>query len=432
VPGHLSPYWWTLATALAPLGGIGFLVLPALPFVLSRVRWRFDADAHVFEYIVAVAGIPVRRRRIPLADVVRMEVRDDEVNMRLVLVLNDGSSLELIPSVEDDPLAWRRVRALARGVQVHTGVHVTSALRMDPDSCEKRLVALKAEFAQVASRAKWMSRVSTATAFGLGAAFVVGSGSPFALMAMAVLAAGHVGARTADEGTDSPFLKDGLVRPSALPELERQVQALQMSRAGASAYVAGSAALVGVAMLWAATGVPTAAIALLVAAMGSAASGARWARVHALQKLLPAAEMGKDEKSAATVSAEIGEVVDHVRRAILVEQTRQKISELRWQLSLRKSGGFHSFLVMVSTIVFLLAQTQRGTAAMVVELLAGVAAMYGAFVSANLMKWKATGKAVGEVEGELKELLEERRLLSLPPVPALPAPKSDDEGEKDK
>lgn len=412
VPGALTPCWWTLATLLAPLGGIGFLVVPALPFVLSRVRWRFDSGARAFEYSVTVAGLPVSRRRIPLSDVARLEVRDDEVNLRLVLVLSDGTSLELSPDVSSDPLAWRRVRALAHGVQVHTGIHVTSALLMDPTTCEKRLIALKVGHGQVAVRARFMARVSSVTAGALAVVMVTSGTMPWALPALALLAAGHLGRRAMDgaAAADSPFLRDGLVRPSALPELERQVQALQVGRASAGAYAFGSAALVAAAWFW--SGTAGGPIALVMAAMGSAVSAARWAGSGALGRLLATAEMGRDERPPDAVSAELQRDVDRVRRGMLVEQTGTRVSELHWEIAVRRRAGYQIFLLFFSLIAFAMAAGIPGTIAMIVELLAGVTALYSLFISANLVRWGLSGRSIADAEAELAALMNERLTLS--------------------
>lgn len=429
LPGPLSPYWWAAAAALAPLGGIGFLILPGLPHLLSRVRWRFDVLGRFFEYSVAALGIPLRRRRIPLDDIVRLEIRDDEVHIRLVMVLSDGTSLELSPSVEDDPLAWRRLRAVARGVQLHAGVHVTSALRMDPESCEKRLVALKSRFDQVAGRAQLLAGVSTATAGALaGLMLMSGIGWPAAL---AVVLGARLSRAQDESGPDSRFLRDGLLRPSALPELERQVHALSVSRRGSVAYVAGSALLLASAALWSGTlGAP---IAFTVAALGSILGTASWSRARALKKLIREAEMGKDELAPDRVALLIGDAVVEVRRGMLAEHTRQRIAELRWELETRKSGDFHGFVTIFSAIAFLFANSVRGTVATVVAMIAAVIALHGVFLAANFARWKAAGRPLGELEGELEELLKERRLLaSGPRPPELSAATPQKEGKPEK
>ena len=120
-------------------------------------------------------------------------------------------------------------------------------------------------------------------------------------------------------------------------------------------------------------------------------------------------------KRYAQGDAEVLESRPYKHPVTVLTETTVRASALRWELESRRRTGFHGFLMLVSAIVFMLAHATAGSVAMFVELFAGVTALYGAFINANLLRWGVTGRPLGEVEEELEQITAERRTLALPP-----------------
>lgn len=177
LPPGLAPLWWVWATALllVPLALTGwmFSVLPGglmralvqalamhgaklllvvaiamgglmfLPVSLMGTRWRFLLGEQQVEQSLTWAGVVIFRRRMPFRDVQRVEVREVSSSLKLVLIRPDGGAVDLSHGMGASPAGAAELRSLARGLQVHSPLHVTTALDLDPVSSRKHLETLR-------------------------------------------------------------------------------------------------------------------------------------------------------------------------------------------------------------------------------------------------------------------------------------------------
>lgn len=407
LPAAVMPFWVAgLAITMSAVPHIFGLMLAMIPFYVTTVGWRFRPDRNVAEQTLRVLGVPVYRRSIPFDDILRIEVRDDEATLRLALVRTDGSAQVLSHEMGRDHDTRLVLRGIARGVQAHTPLHVTSALALDTVTAHKRLEALRAACDTVLPRQRDVAVV----AFSAGAVLAVLAKLYCNMRTVAVVttiwAVSALLALLRDRRTE-PFpahFREGLLVPSELVRVERELRGFQVDRTGAAVAVAGHVAIVAAFVVasrlgWHDVG-PT--IAALCAMCGTVTSAWRWRRAASLQARLATAQLGKDERAPEEIERERRAVVARVREAISPDP---RMRRLKSDISARKNVGASFAIAAGCAVLAAVGATFSGTlVGLFLFFFFGLSAMITTAVFVGVMVGVLFGRPLPELERELAAL----------------------------
>lgn len=192
IPRQAMPWWWVwntaamygvggLLVALAVVSGFSHLVirliieiglrafpivapilagLVFLPLACMRVEWRFLPEEREITQKLTMMGVTLFQRRWSFAEVLRVELRETGRLHRLVMLRADGAAVDLSHMEGSGLDRARNLSALARGIQRHTDLHVTSEIRADPVAVNKRLETLKLAAAEAKPGAVMVKRAA--------------------------------------------------------------------------------------------------------------------------------------------------------------------------------------------------------------------------------------------------------------------------------
>lgn len=299
--GPLTPavraLYFCMFAGLLPLMPPFAIVAAGAPLAATRFSWRFNPDTETLIGEITIAGVTVRRRTIPFRDVQRVEMSADRGLPQLTVVLTDGTTIPITYDVQPTRSVVNRMIAVARGVQAHASLHVTSSEVRDPVTMHKRLESLKLLEATAGGRARTASLGARATLLGMLAAVLL-SGMPAApaMFLAAVLGGGAVYATALGRGTRP--LDNDLVnqRATATGVVRAEKRLRDMHPAGAQAALtwAGNFALVITTVMLMTSGTQLALIGLLAISGAAVVNAIEWAEVCAVQRNLTSAELIED------------------------------------------------------------------------------------------------------------------------------------------
>lgn len=287
------------------------IVAAGAPLAMTRFRWRFEPDTENLVGEVIAAGMVVRRRTIPFHDVQRVEWGFSRGLPQLSVVLTDGTTLPITYDVPPTRGALKRMVSVARGVQAHAPLHVTTSEMRDPVTMRKRLESLKLLATTSGRRAEVASLGARATLAGMLAAVLVAGGGaigtgPVGLFS--AILAGGIAYATAVGWNPRPLegLRDGHASTAAVVKAENALRDMHPKGAQAGVTLAGNLALIATTFLLMLVKTQLAHIGLLCLCAAAVINAVDWAQATAVQKSLDGAELVEDPSPAPRLTASSG------------------------------------------------------------------------------------------------------------------------------
>lgn len=295
LPTPVRGLYFAFFAFLFPKFPIPAVILAGLPFMVTRVRWKIDPQLEKAEGVWSIAGVPVHRRTIPLSEVVRLEVQSSGRTPGLQMILHDGSHVALTHDVPGNRKAIRKLLSVARGVAVHTPIHLTSSLRRDPVTTRKRLESLKALVSLNTAKLERAANVAHATLLMMMIGIVLAT--PVWISATTVmmgLLGGGLAASWHYKHEKRPFgkhLRDGWITERGVDRAELALRDRFPTEAGQKVGLASQLSLVMVSLYLAGFHSQLAMIALLWAAVGAVFTSVDFAKAQNVQRLLQGVEL---------------------------------------------------------------------------------------------------------------------------------------------
>lgn len=342
--GLSMPFWAMFCSVVylfSPWLSFGLLVVPML---LVRGRWRFDSVDGALVRAISFAGIEISRRRTPRTAMRRLELDDSEPALQARVVLDGGETVLVDKTDTASTSDWTRLLAVARAVQAHTNLPVTTVLRLEPGTMEKRLERLKA----VEERTRGTrlvcdaGRLATLPAVALTIWLSGASLTPWtAAITYGVLAAGFLGSVHVWRRRPAPVQAgtEVTVAPRTVLELDRATAEDPHTPAALLRELMHVilVLLIPILMIRVQTDPSLLGVGLIAWVTGAAANALNAARRHAGLRGVRGASLAKDDRPAELAMQETAALIATSRLAADRAELKGRIAQIETEIDHRET-----------------------------------------------------------------------------------------------